>query len=180
MSRSNGYSACALLVIGVLVFVYRQDVSFQVGRAKHHLQASERTPLVGTSSRTYTTTVEIKDPKKKKQEGASLFKVLARTYGPDFLKAWGCKFIYDLLQMASPSLLRWREFMPAWFFFFSIHICMVLCIKFVLYCELYWKMYSFEFQLTNIRYSRWPCLKYMIMSFIKKVSIECKTKAWFF
>nr|XP_022323792.1 multidrug resistance-associated protein 1-like isoform X1 [Crassostrea virginica]XP_022323793.1 multidrug resistance-associated protein 1-like isoform X1 [Crassostrea virginica]XP_022323794.1 multidrug resistance-associated protein 1-like isoform X1 [Crassostrea virginica] len=83
----------------------RQDVSFQVGRAKHHLQASERTPLVGTSSRTYTTTVEIKDPKKKKQEGASLFKVLARTYGPDFLKAWGCKFIYDLLQMASPSLL---------------------------------------------------------------------------
>ena len=117
MSRSNGYSACALLVIGVLVFVYRQDVSFQVGRAKHHLQASERTPLVGTSSRTYTTTVEIKDPKKKKQEGASLFKVLARTYGPDFLKAWGCKFIYDLLQMASPSLLRWREFMPACFFF---------------------------------------------------------------
>ena len=106
LSRSNGYSACALLVIGVLVFVYRQDVSFQVGRAKHHLQASERTPLVETSSRTYTTTVEIKDPKKKKQEGASLFKVLARTYGPDFLKAWGCKFIYDLLQMASPSLLR--------------------------------------------------------------------------
>lgn len=105
-SRRNGQSSCAIVVIGILVFVYRQDVSFQVGRAQHHLQASERTPLAGTSSRTYTTTVEIKDPKKKKQEGASLFKVLAKTYGPDFMKAWGCKFIYDLLQMASPSLLR--------------------------------------------------------------------------
>lgn len=83
----------------------RQNVTFQVGKAQHHLQASERTPLVGTSSRTYSTTVEIKDPKKKQQEGASLFKVLAKTYGPDFLKAWGCKFLYDLLQMASPSLL---------------------------------------------------------------------------
>ena len=66
-------------------------------------------------------------------------------------------------------------------FFFSIHICMVLCIKFVLYCELYLKVYSFEFQLTNIRYSQLPCLKYLVMSFIKKKnSIECKTKAWFF
>lgn len=87
-------------------FFCRQNVTFQVGKAQHHLQASERTPLVGTSSRTYSTTVEIKDPKKKQQEGASLFKVLAKTYGPDFLKAWGCKFLYDLLQMASPSLLR--------------------------------------------------------------------------
>ncbi|XP_061183962.1 multidrug resistance-associated protein 1-like isoform X1 [Saccostrea echinata] len=83
----------------------RQNVSFQVDRRQHHLQASERTPLMGNSGHTYSTTVEIKDPSKKKQEGASLFRVLARTYGPDFLKAWGCKFIYDLLQMASPSLL---------------------------------------------------------------------------
>lgn len=89
-----------------VAFFCRQNVTFQVGKAQHHLQASERTPLVGTSSRTYSTTVEIKDPKKKQQEGASLFKVLAKTYGPDFLKAWGCKFLYDLLQMASPSLLR--------------------------------------------------------------------------
>ncbi|XP_056010332.1 multidrug resistance-associated protein 1-like isoform X2 [Ostrea edulis] len=84
---------------------FEQDVSFRAGRTQHHLQASEKTPLMGTSSRTYSTTVEIKDPQKKKEDGASLFKVLVRTYGKDFLKAWGCKFIYDLLQMASPSLL---------------------------------------------------------------------------
>lgn len=67
-------------------------------------RASEKTPLL--RQRTETSEVEFRGIKvEKKKSKASLFRVLVRVYGLDFLRAWGCKFLYDLLQFVSPTLL---------------------------------------------------------------------------
>lgn len=84
----------------------KTSVSFKKGP---HIQderrgASERSPLL--RQRTETSEVEFKGTKmEKKQSKASLFMVLVRVYGSDFLRAWACKFLYDLLQFVSPMLL---------------------------------------------------------------------------
>ena len=72
------------------------------------------------------------DGKKKKEVEASLFLVLARTFGLDLLKSWFCKLMYDLLQFVSPQLLRsasllyctvaCREFFP-WEMQFLFSFC---------------------------------------------------------
>ncbi|KAK3107159.1 hypothetical protein FSP39_008334 [Pinctada imbricata] len=75
----------------------------------HNVQAtlSEKSPLLGGAGKSYTHTPEVtfKGSKVRGENKASLFKVMVKTYGPDILKAWGCKFIYDLLQFVSPQLL---------------------------------------------------------------------------
>jgi hypothetical protein len=51
--------------------------------------------------------VTFKGGKQEENENkASLFKVMAKVYGPAMLRAWACKFMYDLLQFTSPILLR--------------------------------------------------------------------------
>ena len=63
---------------------------------------SEKTPLLGRQP-----SVTFKGGKQEEKENkASLFKVMAKVYGPAMLRAWGCKFMYDLLQFTSPILLR--------------------------------------------------------------------------
>ncbi|XP_050416423.2 multidrug resistance-associated protein 1 [Patella vulgata] len=67
-----------------------------------HSEDTERTPLLPAKE------VEIKGGRDNgpKLKDASLLKVLAITYGPTLLKAHACKFIYDLLQFVSPTLLN--------------------------------------------------------------------------
>ncbi|XP_071175209.1 multidrug resistance-associated protein 1-like isoform X4 [Mytilus edulis] len=64
-------------------------------------RSSEKTPLL---SRQPSVTYETGKPAKKENKG-SLFKVLCKIYGPSFLRAWFCKFMYDLMQFTSPILL---------------------------------------------------------------------------
>nr|KAG5700435.1 hypothetical protein BaRGS_010348 [Batillaria attramentaria] len=76
-------------------------------KSRRHTQeddASETTSLLANRA---TISKGSKDDKEKKakQVEASLFKVLAKTYGTELLASWGCKFIYDLLQFVSPQLL---------------------------------------------------------------------------
>ncbi|CAG2204025.1 ABCC1 [Mytilus edulis] len=64
-------------------------------------RSSEKTPLL---SRQPSVTFKTGKPAKKENKG-SLFKVLCKIYGPSFLRAWFCKFMYDLMQFTSPILL---------------------------------------------------------------------------
>ena len=72
-------------------------------RHAQHPEASETTSLLSNGATISKGSI---DGKKKKVAEASLFLVLARTFGPDLLKAWFCKLMYDLLQFVSPQLLR--------------------------------------------------------------------------
>ncbi|XP_060079836.1 multidrug resistance-associated protein 1-like [Ylistrum balloti] len=85
----------------------RESTSVVFNQGAHiqeHRKASEKTPLL--RQRTQTSEVEFHGTKvEKKKNKASLFRVLVRVYGLDFLRAWGCKFLYDLLQFVSPTLL---------------------------------------------------------------------------
>ncbi|XP_052061601.1 multidrug resistance-associated protein 1-like [Mytilus californianus] len=64
-------------------------------------RSSEKTPLL---SRQPSVTFKTGKPVKKENKG-SLFKVLCKIYGPSMLRAWFCKFMYDLMQFTSPILL---------------------------------------------------------------------------
>lgn len=67
----------------------------------NHSRNSEKTPLLGKPP-----SVTFKGGKQEEKENkASLFKVLAKVYGPSMLRAWACKFMYDILQFTSPILL---------------------------------------------------------------------------
>jgi len=96
----------------------------QINSNTEHTEASETTSLLSNGATISKGSI---DRKKKKVAEASLFLVLARTFGPDLLKAWFCKLMYDLLQFVSPQLLRsasllyctvaCREFSPSVTFF---------------------------------------------------------------
>ncbi|KAL5019777.1 hypothetical protein ScPMuIL_002669 [Solemya velum] len=69
--------------------------------------SDEHTPLLSKKLKE----VSFKDGKKtvkdgKKIKGPSLFRVLAKVYTLDLFKAFGCKFVYDLLQFVSPMILN--------------------------------------------------------------------------
>ncbi|XP_012944065.1 multidrug resistance-associated protein 1 [Aplysia californica] len=68
--------------------------------------SDEKTPLLRSEA---TPDVVVKDGAKNPADSgppASLFKVLAKTYGLELLQAHFCKFVYDLLQFVSPLLLN--------------------------------------------------------------------------
>lgn len=71
-------------------------------------EVNERSSLLSNGTTNPKGTNEDKEKKSKKIE-ASLFKILAKVYGLDLLKSWACKFIYDLLQFVSPTLLEWVD-----------------------------------------------------------------------
>ncbi|XP_021341468.1 multidrug resistance-associated protein 1-like [Mizuhopecten yessoensis] len=86
----------------------RENTSVTFNREPRDIQedrrTSEKTPLL--RQRAGTSEVEFRGTKVEKQKSkASLFRVLVRVYGFDFLRAWGCKFLYDLMQFVSPTLL---------------------------------------------------------------------------
>lgn len=80
-------------------------------KVSHHAQQHEPTE---TTSLLASTDVSIgngavkggKPDKKSKMVEASLFRVLVKTYGLEFLKSFVCKLIYDLLQFVGPMLLE--------------------------------------------------------------------------